>query len=90
MKSETGKVVSVNISEEKGTVKKSVDRIVIDCNGIANDAHAGNWHRQVSILAQEDIYRFQEQMDRKIAPGEFAENITISGIDLAGAGPNRA
>ena len=87
MKSETGSVISVNISQEKGTVKKPVDKIVIEACGIKGDAHAGIWHRQISILSQEDIDRFQRQMDRKIAPGEFAENITISGIDTAGVTP---
>lgn len=49
------KVLSVNISEEKGTVKKPVSVICIDANGIAGDAHVGPWHRQVSLLAKESI-----------------------------------
>ena len=85
MKSETGKVVSVNVSKEKGTVKESVDKIVIDENGIAGDAHAGPWHRQISILDAENISRFSEEIGREIEPGEFAENITIEGIDTSGA-----
>jgi len=87
MISETGTVISVNISREKGTVKKPVDKIVVEPNGIKDDAHAGLWHRQVSILSQENIDLFQKQMDRNISPGEFAENITISGIDTAGVAP---
>ncbi len=87
MKSKSGKVISVNISEEKGTVKKPVEQIVIDSRGISGDAHAGNWHRQVSILSQEEIEIFQQQMHRKILPGEFAENITIEGIDTKNAAP---
>jgi molybdenum cofactor synthesis domain-containing protein len=80
--SNKGKVISVNISEEKGTVKHPVGEILLDKNGIVNDAHRGRWHRQVSLLSQEDIDCFCKEIGRKIAPGEFAENITISGIDL--------
>ncbi len=87
MKSETGTVISVNISRQKGTVKKPVDKIVIGPGGIKGDAHAGLWHRQVSILSQENIDSFSQQMNRKIVPGEFAENITISGIDTSGTKP---
>lgn len=77
-------VVSVNISEKKGTVKKAVPFVVLDKKGIVGDAHAGSWHRQVSLLAQERIDDFARDAGRSIAPGEFAENITTSGIDLAG------
>lgn len=77
-----GIVISVNISERKGTIKQPVTEILIDKNGIVNDAHAGPWHRQVSLLAQEDIDSFTKTIGREIAPGEFAENITIAGIDL--------
>ena len=80
--SNKGKVISVNISEEKGTIKKSVPEILIDKNGIVSDAHAGSWHRQVSLLSQDDINCFCKEIGREIAPGEFAENITIAGIDL--------
>ncbi|MCK4752593.1 MAG: MOSC domain-containing protein [Planctomycetes bacterium] len=80
--SNKGQVISVNISEEKGTIKKPVSEISLDHCGIVGDAHAGLWHRQVSLLAQEDIDFFVKEIRRKIAPGEFAENITLSGIDL--------
>jgi len=80
--SNKGKVISVNISEEKGTVKHPVPEIVIDTSGVVNDAHAGLWHRQVSLLSQEDIDCFSREMGREINPGEFAENITVGGIDL--------
>ena len=52
------KVVSVNVSEEKGTVKRPVSKIRVDLQGIEGDAHAGPWHRQVSLLAQESIDGF--------------------------------
>jgi len=77
------KVVSVNVSKEKGTVKKPVAEICIDAQGIAGDAHAGPWHRQVSLLAKESLDAFSDQMDRAFAFGEFAENITTEGIDLS-------
>jgi molybdopterin adenylyltransferase len=80
--SNNGKVISVNISEEKGTIKKPVKEILVDKNGIVNDAHCGQWHRQVSLLSQDDIDCFCKEVGREIAPGEFAENITIAGIDL--------
>jgi len=76
------KVISVNISEKKGTVKVPVDKIELKINhGIIGDAHAGNWHRQVSLLALESL----EKMKRKLPslkPGDFAENIMTEGIDL--------
>lgn len=75
-------IVSVNISEEKGTVKHPVEEIAIDRHGIVGDAHAGPWHRQVSILGEESVERFAERAGRIIAPGEFAENITLRGLDL--------
>jgi molybdenum cofactor synthesis domain-containing protein len=84
--SNNGSVVSVNISEQKGTIKKPVAEILIDKNGIVNDAHSGSWHRQVSLLSQEDINNFIKTIGREISPGEFAENITIVGVDLNQAG----
>ena len=76
------KIVSVNISEKKGTVKKPVDQVVVNEKGIVGDAHAGNWHRQITLLAQERIDEFAKEIGRPIKPGEFAENITTEGIDL--------
>jgi molybdopterin adenylyltransferase len=76
------KVLSVNVSEEKGVIKKPVDQIVITESGIENDAHAGDWHRQISLLAKESIDKFEEVLGRKLEFGEFAENITTEGITL--------
>lgn len=76
-------VISVNISEKKGTIKHPVNEITITKSGVMNDAHAGNWHRQVSLLAVESIEKFSREAKRKINCGEFAENITTRGIDLA-------
>jgi MOSC domain-containing protein YiiM len=78
----TGVVVSVNLSERKTVRKTRGDRgtLVFD-RGFEGDAHAGDWHRQVSLLGQESI----DTMVAKglgVGPGDFAENITTSGIDL--------
>ncbi|OFX25049.1 MAG: molybdenum cofactor sulfurase [Bacteroidetes bacterium GWA2_31_9b] len=78
----TIKVISVNISEKKGTIKKPVDVIHITELGVENDAHAGDWHRQVSLLAKESIEKFEKILGRKLEYGEFAENITTEGITL--------
>lgn len=80
-----GKVVSVNISKDKGTVKYPVAEISIDERGIVGDAHVGLWHRQVSLIAQEDIDIFIKEAGKRIAAGEFAENISIAGIDISNA-----
>lgn len=81
-------VVSLNVSEKKGTPKKPLPDIVIDGNGIVGDAHAEPGNRQVSLLAIESIKRFSASK-RKTAfkPGEFAENITTQGIDLRTVNP---
>lgn len=76
------KVLSVNISEQKGTIKKPVDAICLGLLGIQHDAHAGDWNRQVSLLGIESIGKFEKLMGRKIAYGEFAENITTQGMTL--------
>lgn len=81
-----GQVISVNISTAKGTVKQPVEVIEIDAEGITGDAHAGPWHRQVSLLSQESIDSFAKKMKRDFKPGVFAENITTSGIDLSAVG----
>ncbi len=75
-------VVSVNISEARGTVKKPVPVIHLGEKGIEGDAHAGHWHRQVSILGEESIQRFGKELGRIPGPGEFAENITTKGVEL--------
>lgn len=76
-------IVSVNISEEKGTSKSQRDSVEVDEFGIVGDAHAGRWHRQISLLAKEDVDHFSsaDANNRQFLPGEFAENLTTSGID---------
>lgn len=80
-------IVSVNVSEEKGTVKRPMGQAVIGLEGISGDAHAGPWHRQVSLLSQETIDRFAQQAGRQIGPGEFAENLTVRGLDTSLVAP---
>lgn len=77
-------IVSLNISEEKGTIKTPREKVEVNKLGIVGDAHSGSWHRQVSMLAQEDIDSFSllDADNRKFLPGEFAENITTRGIDF--------
>lgn len=78
------KVVSVNISLEKGTVKTPVASISLRVDhGIEGDAHAGDWHRQISLLAEESIDTMRARMpDAKLDAGMFAENITTRGLVL--------
>lgn len=80
-------VLSVNTSEKKGTIKKPVDFIELNSSGVASDAHSGNWHRQVSLLAKESIDKFSHKANRVIQFGEFAENITTEGILLHHTAP---
>jgi len=82
-----GKILSINISKEKGTIKKPVDSAELLINhGIVGDAHAKNWHRQISLLADESIETMREQLEDNtfniLKPGVFAENILTTGIEL--------
>ncbi|MFC1586426.1 MOSC domain-containing protein [Fibrobacterota bacterium] len=77
------KIMSVNVSSQKGEVKTPVEKIVLkEQFGIIGDAHAGEGPRQVSLLAQEDIDTIVAR-GMRISYGDFAENITTLGIDLA-------
>ena len=80
-----GKIVSLNISEKKGVRKKPVKEVKLKTEyGIEGDAHASSeWHRQVSLLATESIEKMREK-GLDVKPGDFAENITMEGIDLLG------
>ena len=80
----SGRVVSVNVSEKTGTVKTPVPEIFITRQGVQGDAHAGDWHRQVSLLALESIERFSVESGRRFRCGDFAENLTTQGIDMRG------
>ncbi len=85
IKEEYGEVVAVCISERKGIRKTPVDSVTIRVGeGIVEDSHSGNWHRQVSILADEsvDIMRERDIADFVLKPGDFAENILTRGVEL--------
>ena len=78
-----GKVLSINISEKKGTPKKMINPgIMIEDFGFEGDAHAGKWHRQVSLLAKESIEKAKGMRTDGLCHGIFAENITTEGITL--------
>lgn len=81
------KIVSVNISEKKGTVKKPVESIELYEHGVRDDAHSGRWHRQVSLLARESFEKFEKIAGRSLQWGEFAENITTEGLTLHNCKP---
>ena len=72
-------IISVNISEQKGEIKLPSEKIILTKEGISGDAHAGKWHRQVSLLGVESIDRFSAITGRNYNCGEFAENITTKG-----------
>ncbi len=88
------KIVSINKSDKKGTVKKPVREAILRRNwGLAGDAHGGLSRRQVSLLGIENIRKFITRVAKlersknvkfKIGPGDFAENITTGGFDLNG------
>ncbi|MBM4288641.1 MAG: MOSC domain-containing protein [Deltaproteobacteria bacterium] len=77
-----GRIVAVSVSATKGVKKDNVPEaeFVVEY-GLEGDAHAGDWHRQVSLLAEESIDKMRQQgLDLK--PGDFAENVTTRGIDI--------
>ena len=75
-------VIAVCISEKKGTVKHPVPHIDVRVHhGIVGDAHAGDWHRQISLLADESVDTMRA-LGLTLSPGAFAENILTRGIEL--------
>ena len=89
MQEQKGKIRALCISEARGTVKQAVPKVsLLKDYGIEGDAHAGNWHRQVSLLAEEQVVAFNQRIaaskagiDPAVA-GTFGENILLSGLDL--------
>ena len=78
----TAKVIAVCISEQKGVKKHPIPFAELrEDYGILGDAHAGRWHRQVSLLSQESVDTMRELMPT-LAPGDFAENILTEGVTL--------
>ena len=76
-------IKAVCISEKKGEQKHPVDSVrLLPRHGIVGDAHAGDWHRQVSLLGVESVARLQEKISLPLLPGAFAENILCEGLCL--------
>ena len=77
-----GTVVAVCVSERKGVQKHEVPEIALRVGqGVVGDAHAGNWHRQVSLLAEESVDELRG-MGFDLPPGAFAENLLTRGLEL--------
>lgn len=77
-----GRIMAVNISVAKGTQKKNIHSAqFIEEYGVEHDAHAGKWHRQVSLLSYEKIQDFKEK-GAPVDDGSFGENLIVKGIDL--------
>lgn len=78
----SGRVIAVCTSRSKGTRKRDVGQAELKADwGIVGDAHAANWHRQVSLLAWESIEKMRA-LGLAVGPGSFAENITTEGLVL--------
>lgn len=77
-----GKIIAICISERRGTEKKNIGECnVIEGFGLENDAHGGNWHRQVSLLSYNRVLDFNEK-GGAVEDGAFGENILVEGIDF--------
>ncbi|MFA5524300.1 MAG: MOSC domain-containing protein [Tissierellales bacterium] len=78
-----GKVLDINISEKKGVIKTPLEEgVFVEDFGLEGDAHAGKWHRQVSLLGIESFNKMVELGIKDLEHGSFAENITTEGIIL--------
>lgn len=80
MENQQYKIASVNISNTKGP-KKPFANLIINETGIVGDAHAGDWHRQISILSTISIEKFVKQFHKEINYGDFAENLTLENLN---------
>ena len=77
-----GRIKAISVSKQRGTCKYNVATAELKAGfGIKGDAHAGAWHRQISLLAEESIEKIRAKR-AQVKPGDFAENITTEGIDL--------
>ena len=78
-----GTIAAISISKKKGIPKTNVHSArLIENFGLESDAHAGNWHRQVSLLPLESVEKMRKAGLPNLRPGAFAENLTIAGITL--------
>ena len=77
-----GKIIAICISEKRGTEKKNIGECnIIEGFGLENDAHGGNWHRQVSLLSYDRVLEFNDK-GGAVEDGAFGENILVEGIDF--------
>ena len=77
-----GRIKAISVSKERGTKKVNVPEAELRADfGIIGDAHAANWHRQISLLAAESIDKMTAK-GAKVSPGDFAETITTEGLNL--------
>jgi len=76
------KIVSLNSSVKNGTIKLPVEQAEITLTGMAGDSHAGNWHRQISLLGTESYQKVKDQSKLELNHGSFAENLTTEGMIL--------
>lgn len=82
MSDTTAKIVAISISEKKGQRKHNIPEAeLITDFGMKGDAHAGKWHRQISLLGIASI-ELMKAKGAPVAPGDFAENITVEGLVL--------
>ena len=80
-----GEVTAISVADRRGIKKKNVDHAQLKENyGIVGDAHAGDWHRQVSLLTEESMHTVR-QKGLNVHPGDFAENICVKGVNLLDA-----
>lgn len=78
----TAKVIAISISEKKGQKKHNIPEAELIADfGMKGDAHAGKWHRQISLLGIKSI-NLMRAKGADVAPGDFAENITVEGVTL--------
>ncbi|MDR0818377.1 MAG: MOSC domain-containing protein [Oscillospiraceae bacterium] len=77
------KVIAVCVSEKKGEQKVPQSVITLrPAHGVEGDAHAGTWHRQISLLAKSSVDKLQDKIDFPLLPGAFAENILLDGMEV--------
>jgi MOSC domain-containing protein YiiM len=82
MNEQSGQVIAVNVSKKRGEVKHNVSEAFIKAEwGIESDAHAGSWHRQVSLLSLSSVEKMRK-LGAAVNFGDFAENITVAGIEV--------
>lgn len=80
-----GKIVAICISKKKGVQKRGVEQgNLIENHGLEGDAHAGPWHRQISLLTDESRFKMEEKSGLKLQAGDFGENILTKDINLNG------